>query len=180
VPPTEPSPPDPTWPRYTSAPFPPYRYVPGQSPHPRTDPRGHSYGRPEPRARPIDPDAWAASALYLRGVDLFNFAYWWESHEAFEALWRVAPPESATFALLQALIQIAASELKRFSGVERGARALGERAQARLARVPSPHLGLDVRALSADLDARLAGARALPLLLALPLPRAVAGPMSSA
>jgi hypothetical protein len=177
---SEPSPADPSWPRYTRAPFPPYRFVPGRSPHPRTDPRGHSYGRPEPRIQALDPDRWAESALYLRGVDLFNFAYWWESHEAFEALWRGARAGSPVHELLQALIQLAASELKRFDGHDRAARALGERALERLGRVPSPYLGLDVAALARDASDRLAGARPGALLLALPLPPADPGSISRA
>lgn len=113
----------------------------------------------------MNPGAWEASGVYLRGVDLFNFAYWWESHEAFEALWRGARSGTAVAELLQAVIQLAASELKRFSGQERPARALGERAIARLAGVPSPYLGLDVRGLSRDAEARVAGERAVPVML---------------
>jgi hypothetical protein len=44
---------------------------------------------------------------------------------------------------------------------------LAERALARLAGVPDRHLGLDVRALARDVEARIAGARAVPLLLQL-------------
>ncbi len=161
----EPSPADPAFPRWTTAPFPRYRFVPGLSPHPRRDPLGHSWGLPEPRVQALDAEAWAACGTYLRGVDLFNFAYWWESHEAFEALWRGARAGSATAELLQAIIQLAAAEIKRFSGMPRPAQALGERALVRLAKVPSPYLGLDVRALEREAGARLAGERALPLLL---------------
>ena len=123
---------------------------------------------PEPRVQEIDPDAWWASALYLRGVDLFNFGYWWESHEAFEALWRGAAPGSPPAELLQALIQLAAAEIKRFSGLDGPAAKLAGRARARLSGVPSPYLGLDVRALAREVEAPLAGARAEPLVLLLP------------
>lgn len=157
--PPEPSPPDPAPPRHTSEPLPRYRYVPGRSPHPRRDPLGHSWGLAEPRIQAIDPGAWSACAIYLRGVDLFNFAYWWESHEAFEALWRGDLPGSPTAELLQAIIQLAAAELKHLSDMPRPAAALGERALARLAGVPSPWLGLDVRKLEGDVAARLGGTR---------------------
>ena len=166
----EPTPPDPAWPRWSRGPFPRYRYVPGRSPHPRADPDGHSHGLPEPRAARLDLAAWWASRVYLRGVDLFNYAYWWESHEAFEALWRAAGQRGPEGELFQALIQIAASELKRFVGADEAARALAERAAGRLGALPSPWFGLDVRALAADLEARRAGARALPLLLTLDAP----------
>ncbi len=173
----EPAPPDPGFPRHTAAPFPRYRYVPGLSPHPRRDPGGHAFGQPEPRVQAIDPAAWEACALYLRGVDLFNFAYWWESHEAFEAIWRGVRSGTPTAELLQALVQIAASELKRFAGSPRPAEALAGRALGRLAAVPSPWLGLDVRALAGDVEARVAGRRALPPLL--PRPRVAAGPLAA-
>jgi hypothetical protein len=114
----------------------------------------------------MDPEAWASCPLYLRGVDLFNHAYWWESHEAFEALWR-GSPEGPTHELLQALIQLAAAEIKRFSEMPAGAHTLAKRALTRLAGVPDRHLGLDVRALERDVEARVGGTREVPLLLRL-------------
>jgi hypothetical protein len=166
----EPSPADPGWPRWSSGAFPRYRYVPGRGPHPRVDPRGHSYGLPEPRPERLAPEGFAGSRIYLRGVDLFNFAYWWESHEAFEALWRGAGQRGPVADFFQGLIQIAASELKRFSGAERAARALAERGGARLAGVPSPWFGLNVLGLRREVEERLAGTRALPPLLTLDTP----------
>ncbi len=141
--------------------MPPYRYVPGQSPHPRRDPRGHGYGRPEPRHAIVDPAAWASCAIYLRGVDLYNAAFWWESHEAFEALWHGAGggPVADFF---QGLIQVAAAELKRLMGNERAAGALYGRGLARLGGVASPFLGLDVRRFAGDVEARVAGTRGEP------------------
>ena len=162
----EPAPVDPAFPRYTTGPLPAYRFIPGRSPHPRRSPHGHSWGLPEPRVQTMAPEAWASCPLYLRGVDLFNHAYWWESHEAFEALWR-GTSEGPTRELLQALIQLAAAEIKRFSEMPAAARTLSDRALSRLAGVPDHHLGLDVRALARDVDARVAGARAAPLLLRL-------------
>jgi hypothetical protein len=60
---------------------------------------------------------------------------------------------------LQGLIQLAASEIKRFSAMPDPARTLAERALGRLGRVPSPYLGIDVRALERDVAARIAGER---------------------
>ena len=168
--PLEPSPPDPAWPRWSTAPFPRYRFIPGKSPHPRRDRAGHSHGIPDPRPERLDPRDWALSRTYLRGVDLFNYAYWWESHEAFEALWRGAGQRGPEAELFQGLIQIAASELKRWSGADGAARALAERGKARLASVPSPWFGLDVQSLVHDVEARMAGTRALPPLLRLDAP----------
>jgi uncharacterized protein len=157
----EPAPADPAFPRYTAGPFPAYRFIPGLSPHPRRSPRGHSWGRPEPRVQALDPEAWASCPLYLRGVDLFNHAYWWESHEAFEALWRGHVPDP-TAVFFQGLIQIAAAELKRLMGSERAAQALYGRGLTRLRGVASPFLGLDVARFVEDVEARRVGARDRP------------------
>lgn len=166
----EPSPPDPAAPRHTRIAFPPYRYVPGRSPHPRRDPGGHSYGRPEPGATLLDPAAWATSTVYLYGVDLHNFAYWWEAHESFEALWQATDKEGPLGQTLQGLIQIAASNLKRFMGAESAAQKLGARGLARLGVAPSPFLGLDVRRFEAEARGYLARERAQPALIRLALP----------
>ena len=84
---TEPQPPDPSWPRYSTRPFPSSRFVPGKTPHPRRDPRGHSYEQPEPKQAEFAPAEWQQSEEYLYGIDLYNYAYWWECHEVFEGLW---------------------------------------------------------------------------------------------
>jgi uncharacterized protein len=155
------APPSPAPARYTRGPLPPYRFIPGRSPHPRRDPRGHGYGRPEPRPEVVDPAGWASCATYLRGVDLFNFELWWESHEAFEALWRGADG-SPPAAFFQGLIQVAAAELKRLMENERAAQALYARGLARLGGVPSPFMGVDLAALTADVEARRDGRRDEP------------------
>lgn len=173
--PAEPASPDPSFPRWSRGAFPRYRYVPGRSPHPRGDPRGHSRDRPEPRPERLAPADWARSPIYLRGVDLFNFAYWWESHEAFEALWRGAGQRGPEGDFFQGLIQVAASELKRFSGADAAARALAERALKRLRGVPSPWFGLDVQRLAREIEERMAGTRPLPPLLRLAAPPLDAG-----
>ena len=84
----------------------------------------------------VSPADWASCAIYLRGVDLYNQAYWWESHESFEALWRGAG-EGPTADFFQGLIQVAAGELKRFMGNEGAARALTGRGIVRLGGAPS-------------------------------------------
>jgi uncharacterized protein len=173
--PAEPSPPDPAPARYSRAPFPAYRYVPGRSPHPRSDPLGHAWGRPEPRPRSLEASAWADSDLWRAGVDLYNFAYWWEAHEAWEVLWR-GRNEAAVTAALQGLIQIAASNLKRFMGAERAAQALGARGLARLGEAPSPFLGFDVRRFEIEARAYLGGERREPAWIVLDLPSEVCAP----
>ncbi|HJL19068.1 MAG TPA: DUF309 domain-containing protein [Sandaracinaceae bacterium LLY-WYZ-13_1] len=104
--------------------LPPYAFVPGVHPHPTRDPRGHSHGHPpEP----------AESALAW-GVDLYNHGYFWEAHEAWEGLWRAAPPGSAMRSAYAGLIQCAAACVKLRAGRIRPARRIAARALDHLER----------------------------------------------
>lgn len=153
----EPEPPDPSFARLSSDPLPRYRFVPGRSPHPRRDRGGHSYGRPEPKAERLEARAWKSSRTYLFGVDLYNLGYFWESHEMFEALWHAAASGSPEKQFFQAIIQLAASNLKYFMGAESAGRALGERALLKLSDLPDDFMGVDVSALRREVEARIAG-----------------------
>jgi predicted metal-dependent hydrolase len=121
--------------------------VPGTNPHPRRDPGGHSYSKPEPAPSAIQPEDWQRSEEYLYGIDLYNFAYWWECHEVFEGLWHAAGHNTKQGNFFQALIQLAAANLKRFLGNEPAARRLVRSGLARLLKVPPIYMGLDVQAL---------------------------------
>ncbi len=134
----EPSPPDPSWRRYSEGPLPPYRFVAGLNPHPRRDPKGHSYGTFEIRPPSVAPERWRENAVYLHGIDLYNFAYWWECHEALEGLWHLTGHEGTEAQFLQGIIQVAAANLKRHVGSKDGARRLGGEAVRRLASVGRP------------------------------------------
>jgi hypothetical protein len=145
---------EPDLPRYTQVPFPAYRYLPFHPglPHPRRDPAGHSYGREEPFLPGFAADQWRACGAYLYGVDLFNHGYWWEAHEAWEALWLAAGQETPTGRFLQGLIQIAAAQLKRFTGEARGARLLTGSGVAKLAVAEPVFLGIEVAPFSAAVE----------------------------
>ena len=108
----QPIPFDISWNRYCpEKQFPLYRHIPGQTPHPLRDPNGHSYGLDENvKDAILSTDMWSENNTYLYGVDLFNFAYWWEAHEAWEGLWHQAEDTYRLF--LQGLIQISASLIK--------------------------------------------------------------------
>ncbi len=104
-----------SFPRYSTAPFPSYRFIPGKSPHPTAHPDGHSYrpaGTPEPHVDLPRPEDWAASDTYLLATDLYNHGYWWEAHETWEALWQVSDKGGVQGRFLQGLIQLAACHLK--------------------------------------------------------------------
>jgi hypothetical protein len=117
--------------------FPSYAYITGIAPHPRRDPRGHSYGVPEIAPPPLNPSQPLASEDFLHGIDLFNHGYYWEAHEAWEGLWRVsrARGEHATTQFLQALIKLAAAGFKVRQGRPEGVRRHASRAAELLAAV---------------------------------------------
>lgn len=153
----EPHPPNPTWPRYSTRPFPPYRFLPGENSHPRRDPLGHSYGQPEPKPLASPPKEWQRSEDYLYGIDLYNYAYWWECHEIFEGLWHAAGHNTEQGNFFQALIQFAAANLKRLLGNHRAAGNLLSRGIVRLQRAPKFYMGMDVARLTEDFRQHVAG-----------------------
>ncbi len=143
-------------------PFPPYAYVPGETPHPERDRGGHSYGAEFEKPEPPNPEDWRGCREYLYGIDLFNHGYYWEAHEAWEGLWVACGRRGPTAAYLQALISLAAAGLKARSGSARGMRANANKA-ARLFESVASHagsrgtryMGLDIGAL-ADFSATIA------------------------
>jgi predicted metal-dependent hydrolase len=116
-----------------------------------SDPRGHAFrgGARGPSPPRLEPQRWWRSEEYRFGCDLYNLAYWWECHEELEGLWQQEPRGSPPALLLQGLIQVAASHLKRHLGETSGARtlaALGVEKLRRAARGERRFLGLDVAA----------------------------------
>ncbi len=139
----EPPVPDPAWPRYSSAPFPPYRFVPGRSPHPTTHPEGHSYGKHPELPPALPPERWRECGSYLRGVDLHNFAYWWECHEELEQLWNSVGRKTPQGQFLQGLIQVAAANLKFFLGSPTHT-WLANEGLSRMKGLPARYMGMDI------------------------------------
>lgn len=107
-------------------PFPPYAFIPGQQPHPVTDSRGHSFGKPHSDPEPLDPSRPGRSTLFLTAIDLFNAGYYWEAHEVWEGLWIKAGRQGELADFLKGLIKLAAAGVKvregQIVGVERHAR----------------------------------------------------------
>lgn len=109
-------------------PFPPYTFI-GEGrgqPHPRR-PGGHSHQQPEEIPPPLDPGRWWENQTYLRGIDLFNHGYYWESHEEWEGIWNAAGRCGPVAELCKGLIKLAAAGVKvrqgRIEGVRRHGRA---------------------------------------------------------
>lgn len=110
--------------------LPPYAYLPGTGmPHPTRHPAGHSYGKAE-------------TGDWQHGLRLFRAGYYWEAHEAWEALWREA--EGLEEQRLRGMIQLAAALLKKKCGQQRGAASLWAKSRARLSLRLEPWRGLDL------------------------------------
>ena len=109
--------------------LPPYSYVPGLAPHPTSDPRGHSYGKHEPAADVLSESSYGTNGTYLYAIDLFNHGFYWEAHEAWEALWHAAGRRGAAADFLKGLIKLAAAGVKLREGRVAGVRQHAARAE---------------------------------------------------
>jgi hypothetical protein len=140
-------------PRYSARPLPPYRFIPGETPHPTRDPGGHSRaGTPSP-LEPWNPDEWRTLDAWRWAVDLFNYAYWWEAHEALEGLWHAAGRTTPPARFTQSLVHLSAALLNRRRGHAAAARRQAARALRglRAARALGPVvMGIDLARLSGD------------------------------
>jgi hypothetical protein len=139
--------------------FPAYSYVTGKFPHPISDPAGHSFGHPAGRARRPSSEAWLASVEYRFGIDLFNYGYYWEAHEAWEALWHACDRHSEAADFFKCLIKLAAAGVKVREGRPLGATRHIARAVELLALVrerlnppPRRYFGLELNELAANLS----------------------------
>lgn len=105
------------------------------------------------------------SELYLYGVDLFNFAYWWECHEQWEAIWKFSGPTSHEGRLLQGMVQIAAACLRKFMGSHDSGRRLADKGLLRLRDFEEDILlGLDVAEFIRQTELHFAGAATAPVI----------------
>lgn len=102
--------------------LPPYAHTPGVTPHPIRDPDGHSSGESHPELPSPESSAWRDCELYLRGIDLFNAGYYWEAHEAWEAVWIAAGRRGVHADFFKALIKLAAAGVKLREANPAGAR----------------------------------------------------------
>ena len=89
--------------------FPPYAYLPGKFPHPIRHPLGHSY---DPGTTALLDNALPDPESFRWGIDLFNYGYYWEAHEAWEPLWRATKRNSTDREMLKGLILLAAAGVK--------------------------------------------------------------------
>lgn len=136
--------------RYTTKNFPIYRFVPGLHPHPVNSPEGHSYGLEDEEVVKWKSDDWRLNDAYLYGIDLYNYHFYWEAHEAWEALWLSSVRRSSKHMFLQGLIKTGAALLKIRMAIFEiqdliGARTLSKSGMDLLSRVGvSKFMGLDI------------------------------------
>ena len=109
-------------------PFPPYAFIPGRTPHPTSDPAGHSFGVTPVVPAAIEPERWHECRPYLYGIDLFNGQYYWESHVAWESLWLACGRTGVVADFLKGLIKLAAAGVKTLEGTPAGVKSHSGRA----------------------------------------------------
>jgi uncharacterized protein len=124
--------------------LPPYSYVTGKFPHPTRDPRGHSFGLTEPVVSLPDGDDCRRCDAYLWGVDLFNWGFYWEAHESWEAVWHAAGRRGPLADFCKALIKLAAAGVKAREARPQGVAQHGLRASQLLRAVAESTAGGDI------------------------------------
>ncbi len=139
--------------RMSNASFPPYTYVPGgPHPHPTSSPLGHSFGQSNKEVLLITNHHWESSPVYLRGIQLFNAGYYWEAHEAWEALWHAHGRRGTLADLFKALIKLAAAGVKvrehQPHGIKTHARRAADLLETARAEGGNDQLGLDLTSLA--------------------------------
>lgn len=114
----------------------------------------------------LTPQTWQSHRDYLWGFDLWRHGFPWEAHEAWEGLWRALDRSSPEALTLQALIKLAAADVKARQGREASARSHRTRAIELLyqasERAGEPVLlGVDFQALIAAIERGDAGGLSL-------------------
>lgn len=135
--------------------LPPYTYIPGRTPHPVSDPRGHSYGITAPPVTQFDPQHPEQSPRWREAVALFEAGYYWEAHEAWESLWHFVGRSGPVGDCLKGLIKWAAAGVKAHEGRPAGVGRHCDRAAELLRPYAeiSPIAQLDVRTILSRIEA---------------------------
>lgn len=157
--------------------FPAYAHVPRVTPHPLRDPSGHSYRMEPGYAGDISRWSWPYNETYLHAIDLFNFGYYWEAHEAWESLWNGCGRQGTLADFLKGLIKLAAAGVKVREQIPQGAQKHARRARELFESVQRQTseplcLGLDLAALkdaTRTLEVDLADSKEFPLPIVLRL-----------
>jgi hypothetical protein len=152
--------------RYSSRPLPSARYLPGHTQRPERAVQTDRLQISEEMQLAIS-ETWSRNESYLYGVDLYNLGYWWECHEVLEALWHLAGRKTPSARFLQALIQIAAGNLKRALGSEEAAQNLWRRGVEGLEPLKPVYMGIEIEPFAGDVRAYAERRRQLPAVIRL-------------
>lgn len=114
--------------RYCADSLPPYAFIPGLNAHPLKE-GGHMFESGEPKSTPLTNDNYLTHPHFLYAIDLFNHQFFWESHVFFEAIWNANKRVGPWAEFCKAIIQFAASEIKKIQKKEEAASAHYNRAQ---------------------------------------------------
>ena len=137
---------------------PPYRFVPGQSPHPTRDSKGHSYNVKPQQLMSFEAENWHSCEEYLYGIDLFNHGFWWEAHEALETVWVAAGGRyTETGAFIQGIIQITVAHLKWFQGLHDTATRMALKGLEKMQRINDIYLGIECDSFRSDVESYFSG-----------------------
>ncbi len=153
--------------RNTGLPLPVYRYIPGENRHPNKSPETHPLRFPLPNPdleRPLK-----ERTEFLYGLDLFNHGYWWESHEAFEALWLELGRISPDAQFFQGLILLAGALIKDKTRQHAIARKMMDQARPKLFTGQEPPVPIEVGPLWEQVQDVLAGRRLAPPVITIKL-----------
>jgi uncharacterized protein len=123
----------------TAQDLPPYTYTPGVTPHPISDPAGHSHGRAG-SAVTMNAERLSESPAFRRGVELFGTGYYWEAHEEWESVWHAVGRQGSIADVLKGLIKLAAAGVKAREGNLEGVRRHARRAVELLSAAESGNL----------------------------------------
>lgn len=118
--------------------LPPYTHVPGRTPHPFSDPLGHSFQKRAETVTEPDPMHPADCRALLWGIDLFNNGYYWEAHETWEGIWQAAGRKGLVAAFFKGLIQLAVAGVKQYERKDEGMRRHAVRAVELFREVAQP------------------------------------------
>jgi hypothetical protein len=112
------------------------------------------FGRPAPPDTPAEatlaaePVPSTTAEAFAAGVRRFDAGRFFEAHELFEQVWRAPEIEPADRPFWKGVTQVAVGYCHVQRGNARGALALLSRAVRHLDAFPSPHRGVDTRALA--------------------------------
>lgn len=117
---------------------------------------------------PWSPLDWRRLEPYLAGVDLYNFAYWWEAHEVLEALWHAAGRTSPHARFVQGIIHVSAANLNIHRRNLAAGRRQAHRGIERLRRQGGlVYMGIDVDEFTTRVERYVSGRLTRPALIEL-------------